>query len=111
MPKGEMESPVNPVMVEVMGTRSLSVRPTLLELFLRIDEFLLHLVQALVHKAPLRSEGVVESKERVSSSGRLGVLVADGGLSAMVSGGPEGSSGEGCGPSTSSRRGIRGRPS
>ncbi|RZS19342.1 hypothetical protein BHM03_00051726 [Ensete ventricosum] len=48
----------------------------------------------------------IESEERVSSSGRLGMLVADGDRLVVVSDGPKRSSREGCGPLSSSCCGI-----
>ncbi|RRT43674.1 hypothetical protein B296_00004199 [Ensete ventricosum] len=53
----------------------------------------------------------VESEERVFGLGMLGVGVMEAGIgrSTLVPGGPEGSSGEGCGPTLSSRYRTRGR--
>ncbi|RRT75925.1 hypothetical protein B296_00012991 [Ensete ventricosum] len=61
------------------------------------------------HNCALRE--LVESEERVSSSGRWGVLVAGDDLSTVVPRGPEGSFEEGYRPSSSSRRGTGGHPS
>ncbi|RRT63986.1 hypothetical protein B296_00040670 [Ensete ventricosum] len=56
VPRGEMESPVNLIRDEVMGTRSLS---------------------ASVYLVQLRSEGLVKSEERVSDLGKLGVGILE----------------------------------
>ncbi|RWV89043.1 hypothetical protein GW17_00048830 [Ensete ventricosum] len=61
------------------------------------------------HNYALRE--LVESEERVSSSGRWGVLVAGDDLSTVVPRGPEGSFEEGYRPSSSSRHGTGGHPS